>query len=304
MKNVRVITNKDSVRKLIKEALNGSYHPAVVNELPFEEPPVVANPISGVENVDSPLDPPVEDDQFVPTNNVELAAATEKLSKQVPPEKIAKFYNDIKNLVKSAKEEQESELIDNKPEFYKSEEQITTVPKDKTRVESFIRKEVKRLIEDLRDKDLDLDDDEKHDDDQEYEVEQGEEATFAEIAQEMGFTPQNAQALINSTAAKLKVWGFGIPNVEREQIILTAVNDYIEYLTSSGELDQDEVQLLKKHPEFIQELDGFREFMRKYINAAIRKTKEEPPSGKDDSSYWSDDSPQYSLRGNASKFAD
>ena len=55
-------------------------------------------------------------------------------------------------------------------------------------------------------------------------------------------------------------------------VTLTAMNDYVEFLGSSGDLTPADVQLLKDHPGIVTELDGFRDYLRKYVNKEMRKS--------------------------------
>jgi hypothetical protein len=69
-----------------------------------------------------------------------------------------------------------------------------------------------------------------------------------------------------------------------EIIVHTAMNDYIKYLTKSGELTPADVQLMKDHPNIIRDLDGFREFLHNSIRRARREDQKLLNPAKDDDS--------------------
>ena len=48
------------------------------------------------------------------------------------------------------------------------------------------------------------------------------------------------------------------------------MKDYIEYLKKSGELTSADVQLMQDHPNIVSGLDGFREFLDKYIKREMK----------------------------------
>jgi hypothetical protein len=60
---------------------------------------------------------------------------------------------------------------------------------------------------------------------------------------------------------------------ELEIIVLQTMSDYIDFLKSSGELDAEEVKMLKNNPGVVKELDGFREFLDKNLRK-VKKTAE------------------------------
>ena len=102
-------------------------------------------------------------------------------------------------------------------------------------------------------------------------------ASFQEIAEEMGFSVSGAKQAVDKALAKVQ-WLTGLAQSAPEDMdimTLTAMNDYIQYLNKSGELTSEDMSLLKSHPDIVQSLDGFREFLDKYIRKA-RKTSGAP----------------------------
>jgi len=88
--------------------------------------------------------------------------------------------------------------------------------------------------------------------------------TLSDIATELGFSIPNAKKIVDTAISKLRTRMTMDPD-DLEIATLTAMNDYIEELRSSGELNAADVQLLKDHPNIVGELDGFREFLSDYL---------------------------------------
>lgn len=93
-------------------------------------------------------------------------------------------------------------------------------------------------------------------------------ASFADIAKELGFaTTSGAKAAVEKAMQKAKFLASMDPD-DLEILTLTAMNDYIDVLKSTGELTGDDVKLMKDHPEIVSSLDGFREFLDKSLKKA------------------------------------
>ena len=93
-------------------------------------------------------------------------------------------------------------------------------------------------------------------------------ASFADIAKELGFaTTSGAKAAVEKAMQKAKFLA-GMDPDDLEILTLTAMNDYIDVLKSTGELTGDDVKLMKDHPEIVSSLDGFREFLDKSLKKA------------------------------------
>lgn len=89
-------------------------------------------------------------------------------------------------------------------------------------------------------------------------------ATFEEIANELGFSVAGAKQAVDKALEKLKYVG-GMDDTDLDDLVLTAMNDYINMLAKSGELSSADVQLMHDHPDITTDLDGFREFLHNYI---------------------------------------
>ena len=104
-------------------------------------------------------------------------------------------------------------------------------------------------------------------------------ASFKEIAKELGFAHESgAKQAVDKAVEKLKT-NFAMDPDELEILTLTAMSDYINMLSKTGELSSADVQLMKDHPDIIRELDGFREFLDKALRRARKGGALENPMG-------------------------
>lgn len=99
-------------------------------------------------------------------------------------------------------------------------------------------------------------------------------SSFEQIASELGFAVSGAKQAVDKAMQKAQ-W-LGAMHLERpddiEITILTAMNDYVKFLAKTGELTPEDVQLLKDHPDIVRTLDGFREFLDKYVRRERKVT--------------------------------
>jgi len=95
-------------------------------------------------------------------------------------------------------------------------------------------------------------------------------ASFKQIAQELGYASESgAKQAAEKAMSKVK-FASKMDQDELQIVVLTAMSDYIDFLNNSGELTSADVQLMKDHPNIVSELDGFREFLDKYIKREMR----------------------------------
>lgn len=95
-------------------------------------------------------------------------------------------------------------------------------------------------------------------------------ASFKQIAQELGFASESgAKQAVEKAMAKVR-FASGMDPDHLQIVVLTAMSDYIDFLNKSGELTPADVQLMKDHPNIVSELDGFREFLDKYIKREMK----------------------------------
>lgn len=96
-------------------------------------------------------------------------------------------------------------------------------------------------------------------------------ASFKDIAKEMGFAAESgAKQAVEKALSKAKfVMKMDMFQPEELEImVLQSMNDYIDVLKNTGELDPSEVKMLKDNPGIVRELDGFREFLDKTLRKA------------------------------------
>jgi hypothetical protein len=85
---------------------------------------------------------------------------------------------------------------------------------------------------------------------------------FSEIAQELGLSISGAKKIVDQALTKAKFINKMFPSQEeRNAFMLDMVDQYIDFLGSSGELDSSELDLLYDNPEHVIDLDGFQEFL-------------------------------------------
>lgn len=95
-------------------------------------------------------------------------------------------------------------------------------------------------------------------------------ASFKQIAQELGYASESgAKQAAEKAMTKVK-FAAGMDPDQLQIVVLTAMSDYIDFLNKSGELTPADVQLMKDHPNIVSELDGFREFLDKYIKREMK----------------------------------
>ena len=102
-------------------------------------------------------------------------------------------------------------------------------------------------------------------------------ASFDDIAKELGFSVSAAKLAVEKALQKARFTMMMDPE-DVEILVLKSMSDYIDMLSSSGELSAADVKLLKDHPDIVRELDGFREFLDKAIRTekkAHKKDEEE-----------------------------
>lgn len=95
-------------------------------------------------------------------------------------------------------------------------------------------------------------------------------ASFKQIAQELGYASESgAKQAVEKAMMKIQFAASMDPD-QLQIVVLTAMNDYIDFLNKSGELTPADVQLMKDHPNIVSELDGFREFLDKYVKREMK----------------------------------
>lgn len=218
---------------------------------------ITANPtVSSLSFEDMPLD----EEDFVPVNNVQLSKSLYEFSKHIKHNDIENFYNDFKKLMS----------------------RYTLQDKTMKISEANLRKHIRKLLFEMEDLDgrdpLDIaaDEDEAREKDYAMQRKAAEKNTLDRIAKEIGAAgPSGVKRIEQQGLSKLKFILKDLKPGELEDIKLTAAKDYVQHLEKSasktGEpLEKDELELLKKNLDIVMTLDGYRQFLRKYILASAR----------------------------------
>ena len=95
-----------------------------------------------------------------------------------------------------------------------------------------------------------------------------------DIANELGISIAGAKRIIDTALEKATFFS-SMDEAEYEVMILTAVKDYVKYLKKSGELTQDDIDLMLAHPKIVADLPNFRDFLHKYYRRAVRASNKE-----------------------------
>lgn len=218
---------------------------------------ITANPtISSLSFEDMPLD----EEDFVPVNSAQLSKSLYEFSKHIKHNDIENFYNDFKKLMS----------------------RYTLQDKTMKISEAILRKHIRKLLFEMEDLDsrdpLDIAADEDEAREREYasQRQSAEKNTLDRIAKEIGAAgPSGVKRIEQQALSKLKFMLKDLAPGELEDIKLRAAKDYAEHLEKSAsksgvELDQEEIDLLKNNLDIVMTLDGYREFLRKYILATAR----------------------------------
>lgn len=97
----------------------------------------------------------------------------------------------------------------------------------------------------------------------------GHEASLKEIADELGFSIAGAKQLLDNALSKAQFVG-AMSSEDITIMTMVTVKDYINYLFEIGDLTVEETQLLCDNPTIVSELDGFREYLHRYIKRRMR----------------------------------
>jgi hypothetical protein len=103
-------------------------------------------------------------------------------------------------------------------------------------------------------------------------------ASFKQIAQELVYASESGAKQAAEKAISKVQFASNMDQDDLQIVVLTAMSDYIDFLNSSGELTSADVQLMKDHPDVVTELDGFRDFLQKYIKREMRSAAPGTPN--------------------------
>ena len=280
----QVLITESSLRELLKEMMDS-------------ESPVNVNPV--VDPSAAETDP--SNINFLPSNKAELMSALRVLVNSIDDEVAADIYVTVQDAMKEKEDEMKNSNV---------EESIRTIVRKmlleaQTNLEEAPMPPVKKIpagvhgseymqrfekaksglqktLSTLRDDEEFVSSDEPEEGRSRKNVMMSDVggASFKEIAKELGFAAESgAKQAVEKALAKAKFvmkMDMFQPD-ELEILVLQNMNDYIDVLKSTGEIDDSEVKLLKDNPDIVRELEGFREFLDKALKKA-RKEKESEAS--------------------------
>ena len=197
-------------------------------------------------------DMPINEDEFVPINSVQLSKSLYEYAKYVDEADIPKFYSDFKNLMVK----------------YTIKDPMMNIQQ-----ENLLRARIRQLLfEDIDPADLVADEDEEYQRQLAKAASQDDKQTYEKIASAVGAAgPSGVKRIEGAAIGKLKFILKDMTTEEVEDMKKNAAKDYISYLKTSKVLSDDEMKLLDDNLEMVMGLDGYRDFLRKYILAAARK---------------------------------
>lgn len=97
---------------------------------------------------------------------------------------------------------------------------------------------------------------------------------FEDLAKQLGISVRSAKNAVERTIDKMK-WLMDYMSEDPDQlnmVILETMVEYIEYLKSSGELTDEDVELLQNNVEIVKDLDGFRDYLYQVVDSAFVAT--------------------------------
>jgi hypothetical protein len=263
----KVTVTKEALRDMVREALdNKEFSGWSSNE-------------EGHANVNANVDPSIAvtdpvNPNFTPQDKTELGIAIGQLVKNLPDTDMPGIYTMVKKSI-DQKTEKEQEADMEKRAMQGGTKQVEEALRAEVRRE--IMAVLKETFVDPADAQADEDEEEPTDADgvpkkrpHSYKATAlggGMAASFEEIAKTLGFSVAGAKQAVDKAIEKLKFL-YGLPEDDREILVLTAMNDYISKLNGTGELTAADVQLMHDHPDIVRELDGFREFLHNSIRKA------------------------------------
>jgi len=276
-----VIVTDAAIRELVREALGNTNF---VSSTVEEEDPVNVN---DVVDPSATITDPTNTDQK-PQNRAELQVALKAITDDLPDDQVPAAYDKVVHAIEIP-DKNETDKQEKKMDKFKDSDDVGlgSSPEDKKKVESFVRAEIKKVLNEIRPRvtvkgsagpvdPADLDADEE-----EAELSKPRKfstmtdvsgASFEEIAKELGFSVAGAKQAVDKALLKAQYVAQADED-DLEILTLQSMNDYIKMLSKSGEMTSADIKLMKDHPEIVRELDGFREFLDRAIRRARKSEK-------------------------------
>lgn len=281
----KIIISKNQMKKFIKETMmNPSVGWQSTSEL--SDSPVSVSAV--VDPSASDTDP--ENNNFKPSNRKELQVALANLVDQIPDDLASDTFEIVNNAIKKEKEgldmkndkKVEEAIRLNIRKILREAElpQVKKIPIGTHGGEwmKAYEKRRKDLEKTLTSMNIDTDAEEM---DRADAPAAGRErknvmqtdvggASFKQIAQELGYASESGAKQAAVKAMEKIRFGSSMDPDQLQIVVLTAMSDYVDFLNKSGELTPADVQLMKDHPDIVSELDGFREFLDKYVKREMK----------------------------------
>lgn len=227
-------------------------------------------------NVSAVVDPQVDDAEpinpcFTPQDKVEFEVAVRNLVRGLPNESMPELFTALRAAIKASSEEAEE---DTQMKQSKKNEKITKA------VEEALRVRVRQLLREIRPLP-------HYPGGADFWGERGEEdgpkgkkymtmsdvggAPLKDIADELGGSVAGARRISRESVKKAQFVSHVMDQDELERVKGVAMEEYIEKLESVGDLSKADEHLLMNNPDIVMELDGFREFLDKYIKKSMKE---------------------------------
>ena len=274
----KVVVTEKALRETVREAMfNKEFSGWSSNE---EGPANVDPNVDPSQAVTDPINP-----DFKPHTRTEFGVAVNQLVKNLPDTQMSGIFDAVKDAV-DRKEQQEDEEEDKMKLKQAAHGQGV---KDEGVTEMVVRKAVRKILGEemvngvwVDSADTDADEEERQTSSRRsaYKatalggMSDVSGASFEEIAKELGFSVAGAKQAVDKALLNAQWIAQEIDPTDLDDIVLTAMNDYIKFLAKSDEVTPADVQLMKDHPDIVCELEGFREFLHNYIRKARKADAE------------------------------
>lgn len=265
MKTPKTIT-ETHLRRLIRQVLENKEGTIVYTASP--EVVKLSPVVDPVEDSSVPCNP-----NFTPHDKTEFSVAVNNLVRNLPDDEMPELYRVLKAGVEGGEEEAKLEVE-------------AAMKRNQATAETVLRREVRRVLrteafQDPTGKGIDFFGEEEPEAPPAEEPEKKRRkmstmqdvggATFEQIAAETGLSVAGAKQAVDKALRRAQFLAQDLDYDERELIVLTAIRDYLKKLEASGELTAADIRLMSDHPEIIRELEGFREFLQRYIRRVERE---------------------------------
>ena len=224
--------------------------------------------------------PPVEDENFTPSNTAELALSADVLSKLVPDSQVDEFYEDLKNLIQNHIEK-DREVDIEKPIGMEEKMPVEQDEEIEAQVEARLREALSdwsniKLGHHYDDDEEDL----REPTPEELEaIEAGDphagEANLEDLAKVMGKSgPSGARQELERIMQRLQFIAQEVDQVDLQQLQAHATSEYINALRDGDYIDEEDIEELRLNRDVVRTQDSFRQFfVGGFLLPAFQKLK-------------------------------